>query len=510
MVHTWSRDRAAERIKKRLQEVKTVSIINYTRDLSLESIPSNKAYRMKASHLYIDILNLRAMLHVTENESETCHKRTLRFLDLQYRAIHRALSWCDALRVDFHNQRLHAVIAKPYDSEDSAEAKRIDRAVAITQLITDVLQETGDDDEHIPNPKIRVGIDSGEALAVNNGRSGGREPLFLGNPANRAAKLSGGGSPEGIYLTNHARNVIGLPNAGEEANLPLTAAQIKECQDRANLGVTSETIIEEWRTDLADRPIGTFKFFRHTPPLRTLDISVLTPGNSRRQEAVSLYADIAGFTAFVAENIGENSEDVVRIFHVIRAELDAVLMSDFDGRRIRFIGDCIHGLQCEGTDKTTDEIETISAATLCAGALRSSFELALEKLEEAEVATGSLGLSIGFEYGPMTVSRLGMQGDRTRCSVSRGVLASEVEQERCSGDETAVGPIAYGKGSDGVRALFGKSRKVKKADYNEVVEELASAGDQAAGAAKKAAFAGAAPAIARSADVQIRPHTENE
>ena len=50
-----------------------------------------------------------------------------------------------------------------------------------------------------------------------------------------------------------------------------------------------------------------------------MDIPALTPGNSRRQEAVSIYADIDGFTAYVADNIEENAENVVRVLHVLRA-----------------------------------------------------------------------------------------------------------------------------------------------------------------------------------------------
>jgi class 3 adenylate cyclase len=96
-------------------------------------------------------------------------------------------------------------------------------------------------------------------------------------------------------------------------------------------------------------------------------------------EAVSVYADIDGFTKFVAEHIGQNAEHVVKCFHVIRSELDRTLSSDFDGRRIRFIGDCIHGLLMEGTAYSTDKEETVSTATLCAAALRSSFNLAIER-----------------------------------------------------------------------------------------------------------------------------------
>ncbi|WP_336977427.1 transcriptional regulator [Altererythrobacter fulvus] len=508
MAKDWKHDRAADHIEKKIKDVKTVTIVDYRRDVSLENIPANKAFRVDGVHLYADILNLTDMLNVTADEGVTCHRRTLRFLNLHYRAVHRILARCDARRVDFHNQRLHALIAKPYSSENNAEAKRVRRAVAIAQLIIDVLHETGDDDEHIPDADVRVGIDTGEALAVNNGRRGGREPLFLGEPANHAAKMSGGGSSTGIYLTNNARLAIGLAEAARPANTPLTTAEIAACQDAADLGVSKDTIVAEWREDLKKNPIGSFEFSRHTPPLRTLDITTLTPANTKRQEAASVYADIDGFTAYVARHIEDSSEDVVRVFHVIRAELDRVLTCDFDGRRIRFIGDCLHGLLCDGTVHTTDDEETVSTATLCAGALRSSFELALEKLGAEGIDTEGLGLAIGFEFGPMNVTRLGMQGDRVRCSVSRGVLASETEQTRCSGDETAIGPLAHDAGTKAVRDLFGSRRKVKGLDYNEAVEALAEKGDDTASAAKRAAFS--MPAIAAASERVIRPYSEHK
>src|SRR6185312_14680929 len=161
-------------------------------------------YRLHGAHLYADILNLVDMLNVTDVEGETCHRRTLRFLNLHYRAVHRILQRVDAIFVDFHNQRLHSVVAKPYDSE----VKRVQRAVAIGKLIIDVLAQTGEDADH-PAAKVRVGIDSGKALAVNNGRRGHREPLFLGEPANHAAKRAGGGRATGMYLTNRTRKGIG-------------------------------------------------------------------------------------------------------------------------------------------------------------------------------------------------------------------------------------------------------------------------------------------------------------
>jgi class 3 adenylate cyclase len=480
---TWNKDRAKKRIDDKIESLslKDIEIKDYVRDTDLTGLPSTVAYRVDGVHLYADILNLKDMLHVTDVEGETCHKRTLRFLNLHYRAVHRIINRVDSMLVDFHNQRLHSVFAKPYDDE----AKRVHRAVATGQLIIDVLAQTGEDADH-PAAEVRVGIDTGKALAVNNGRRGHREPLFLGEPANHAAKRAGGGTATGIYLTNKARKVIGLPEATSEDNTPLTAAQIEASQRAAKLDVTAEQIVTEWQEDLKNNPIGAFEFKGHTPPFATLDIEALSAKNSRRQDAATVYGDLDGFTAYVGKNIGTDAgaKNVVRALHVLRSELDAVLHEDFQGRKVRFIGDCVHGLLVEGTAQTTEAEETISNMTLCAAGMRSSFDLAISHLNANGTDATSLGLAVGFEYGPMNVTRLGMKGELIRCSVSRGVVAAEKEQARCSGTETAIGQVAYDNGTDAVRAIFVDARKRSKLDYDTAVAEMSSKNDKTARAAK--------------------------
>lgn len=480
---SWSKDRASKRIEARLtaMPIDQIQIKNYVRDTDLGNLPTNVAYRIDGVHLYADILNLVDMLNVTAVEGETCHRRTLRFLNLHYRAVHRILRRVDAIFVDFHNQRLHSVVAKPYDSE----ASRIRRAVAIGQLIIDVLAQTGEDADH-PAANVRVGIDSGNALAVNNGRRGHREPLFLGEPANHAAKRAGGGRAAGIYLTNKARSAIGLKDAANENTTPLSSTEIADCKAKAKLGATADEIVKEWKEDLKNNPIGTFGFSGHTPPFSSLDIEQLSVKNSRRQDAATVYADIDGFTAYVSRNIAQDStaKHVVRSLHVLRSELDAVLHTDFQGRKVRYIGDCVHGLAVEGTAQTSNEQETISNLTLCLGAMRSSFGLAISKLKDNGTDATSLGLAIGFEYGPMNVTRLGIKGELVRCSASRGVLAAENEQCRCNGKESAIGATAYAKATDAVRAVFGTGRKRADLTYDTAIKELSEKNDAAARAAK--------------------------
>jgi class 3 adenylate cyclase len=500
---TWNEDRATKRINAKIEglALKDIEIREYVRDTSLAGLPGNVAYRVNGAHLYADILNLRDMLNVTDVEGETCHRRTLRFLNLHYRAVYRILQRVDAVFVDFHNQRLHSVVTKPYDTETD----RVHKAVALGKLIIDVLALTGEDADH-PAAKVRIGIDSGEALAVNNGRRGHREPLFLGEPANHAAKRASGGKVVGIYLTNRARKVIGLAAVQNEDTSPLTDDEVKSSQDKAKLGVTAEQIVKEWKDDLDQNPIGIFAFSGHTPPFSTLDIEDMSVKNSRRQDAATVYADIDGFTNYVARNIStdEKAKHVVRALHVLRSELDAVLHEDFSGRKVRFIGDCVHGLLVEGTAQTTDAEETVSNMTLCAGGMRSSFRLALKRLKDKGTDATSLGLAIGFDYGPMNVTRLGMKGDLVRCSVSRGVLNAENEQKYCLGTETAIGKKAYDSGNGAVRSIFGDKRKRANLDYALAVQELAAKNDRAATASKAAAAAGLLkPATAAAAPISF-------
>jgi class 3 adenylate cyclase len=486
---TWKKDRASDRIAARIKELPLteIEIKEFVRDTDLANLSRNVAYRIDGVHLYADILNLSDILHVTEVEGETSHRRTLRFLNLHYRAVYRILQRVDAILVDFHNQRLHSVIAKPYDSE----IKRVQRAVATAKLVIDVLEQTGEDADH-PSAKVRVGIDTGKALAVSNGRRGHREPLFLGRPANHAAKRASSGKDVGIFLTNEARWVLGLKKVEVEDATALSENEIKTCQDNANLGVTTDEIVKEWKDDLASNPIGSFEFSGHTPPFSSLDIEGLSPKNSRRQDAATVYADLDGFTAYVSKNLAndDSAKHVVRSLHVLRSELDSVLHADFAGRKVRFIGDCVHGLAAEGTAQTTDETETISNMTLCSGGLRSSFNLAVAKLRESGTDVSSLGLQIGFEYGPMNATRLGMKGELIRCSVSRGVIAAEIEQGRCTGNETAIGAVAYSKASDAIRTLFGQTRKRADLDYYTAVNELSEKNDRTAKAARAMGAAG--------------------
>jgi hypothetical protein len=128
---TWNEDSSKSRIATRLAEVNNVTIKDYVRDTDLTSLGTSVAYRVDGVHLYVDIINIKELLETTTADGERAHKRALRFLNNHYRAVRNILQSVDAIQVDFHNQRLHAVFAKPYNDE----AARVHKAVATAQLI---------------------------------------------------------------------------------------------------------------------------------------------------------------------------------------------------------------------------------------------------------------------------------------------------------------------------------------------------------------------------------------
>src|SRR5581483_1029163 len=184
-----------------------------------------------------------------------------------------------------------------------------------------------------------------------------------------------------------------------------------------------------------------FSFFRPTPPLRDLKFADLRPSNTARAGMSSLFADIDGYTAFVDDAIRQGPakiKEAVAAIHVLREELNDVLREDFGGKRVRFIGDCIHGLIVEGK-QADDAAKAVLTSALCASGMRSSFELCAELVPGVR----DLDLAIGIEYGPIPLTRIGKPGDESiRCAAGCAVVVSEREQQAIDGGGVRLGEQA--------------------------------------------------------------------
>ncbi|MEH3036186.1 MAG: hypothetical protein PGN23_06800 [Sphingomonas adhaesiva] len=447
-----------------------------------------------AVHVYVRAISYDDVRVENGQETEASHKRALAFLNLLYVSGDRAVQAIGAQRVDFHGARMHAVVTEP--TGQASLGARLSRALAIARDMTDLaraIDRTLPDGSRFPL-RFRIGVDAGTCIAINSGRSDDREPVFIGPAANHAAKLADG-DREGIYLSDRLRRMLGLQTAGsldleraQEVPAYLVAAAAERFRASGSAARLEEFLRDQRGGEVTPLSPSAFTFHRHTPPLSGIDYAALSPSRSVRMPLASVFADLDRYTAYVDHCMATGClPDAVRLLHVLRSEFNAVLQRDFGGRKVRFIGDCIHGLLAVGTSFETDEQATIELATQCAGALRSSFELCQRIVEHAD----RLGLAIGFEYGWTPVTRIGIRGERSvRTASSLASRGSERCQRQCGGDETMIGEAAYDRAPVPVRKLFGPSRIASGLTYDDV----ATAGTPVA---PKVAAA-AAPAILSS------------
>jgi class 3 adenylate cyclase len=415
----------------------------------LSRMPLSEAFVVEGAHLYGQLLDFEDLVTEHGQENESAHRRLLRFLHMHYRVWDSLVDGDDGDRIDYHGARLHAVVASPVGDP----AAQIERAVALARKLTEAAQKVGQ--AHGFPSRIRFGIDHGKCLAMTTGRgTHERDTLFLGRPANHAAKLVASGSEQGIFLTETAKKRAaagavrehGSVRTFDEAYIQGAARKYAfDSLDRTASAVASDS----------SEPM--FRFKRPALPLSTVKFSELAPANSVRMGMASIFADIDGFTHFVDQAIQGGSEKIreaVKIVHVIREELNSVLKEDFGGKRVRFIGDCIHGCVAEG-EQADDPIESVRQAVLCGNAMWSSFRLCLEALK----SDAAIDLAVGIEYGPTPLTRLGHRGDDSvRCAASRATVTAERTQQAIEHGGIRLGAVAAGIADPAVRKHFSYGR----------------------------------------------------
>lgn len=526
---TWSAERARKRIEGFQDTTPQVKIERFEEDYlprrareralyaaagvrrpeapPLYDLPDGAAVIVPdAVHVYVRALSYDDVRLEKGVETPAGHARGLSFLHLLYGAGDRAVEAIGAQRVDHHGARMHAVIAEPAGAANLAA--RIGQAIALARELTDLAREAAGTiarQQQFPL-RFRIGIDAGTCVALNSRRSDEREPVFIGPAANHAAKLAAG-DEEGVYMSDRVRGALGLPVAG--SLLMEQASRISEQDvfgalrhfgryDARGTAIRLDRWIEEARTNPTTvLSPSDFKFHEHSPPLRSIKYENLSPAKSIRMDLVSLFADLDEYTAYIDHCMATGCLDTaVRLLHILRCEFNAVVQEDFGGRKVRFIGDCIHAIIAAGRT-AVDPATSVQLAAQCAGGLRSSFDLCQEMVEHAD----RLGLAIGFELGPTPVSRIGIRGPRSvRVASSLATRASERLQQGCGGEHTVIGPNAYAAAPASVRKLFGLSRIVSDLSYDDVASSGAGAGAAApAGGTSAAILSGTAADAAAAA-----------
>ncbi len=418
---SWDYDRSLQRSWTKYEETDGTTVTPVTKKTDFDNISLTGPRRVRAAHFYLDVANFTALLG-RDPEAGT-DEDMLRRLHLYAREVTRVVeNDLDATKVHFQGAKLHALAYRPVSDDTAMVVKAVLAAAAVratTTVFNHVFGLSGADAWQTAG-----GVDFGNAVATKNGTGGDRELLFLGRPANMAAKIIG----TGLRLTDEVVELLPetfadyLARASDDTCwyfAPSVGALEKLIADHGYSWTQAQTR-KRLEQAAADYPPGTATV---SGVADTIDKDTLGLSNTKRVDGVSLFADVDGFTRYVEEAaaVDEDLVEAVRAYHVIRSEMRATAVEDYKALRIQYQGDRMQAL---GYLPLGDEKAAAVRAVRITAALTSAVNYVLPQV----IGAAARPLAIGLAAGSTLVSKLGEHGNRDLvCLGSATVEAARIQ-----------------------------------------------------------------------------------
>jgi class 3 adenylate cyclase len=435
----WDEKRSRERIAAHLESMGKIEIEDLAREADLETLlTETRCRRIEGAHAYAEISNFPSIVSTATGDDL---REAVRALNIwQRRAIAIAEDTFDGVFVHFQGPRMHVLFYRPYDEQQQAT-----RAVLLLLALDDLARmQFNPRFSALADFRVRSGCDIGTVVGTRNGVNGDRELLFVGDPANWAAKIITGRR----RITVTQRIVDALPSD--------IAQYAAEPQDEGGPRVVSCTsselanLLKAYGFDYnaaahgqeIDRDIDALDLedVGISGARVRIDLDSLSVRNNKLVTGASVFGDIDGFTAYVTDADAESDEDVVealRVFAAIRKELAFVVKRDHAGVRVQYQGDRTQALVHLPDG---DEAGIAEEGVRIAAAMQSSFEITLK---EALPAANPLKLAVGVDIGTTLASKLGAHGQRDRICIGDPVDGGAAIQQACDGDEVGISSATY-------------------------------------------------------------------
>ena len=451
----WDYIRSKERIQKHLDEMGEIKIEKLKRDADLNSLLSETCCReIYGAHVYVSVSNF-AHLASGSAEDEDRYKELIQAVHIYQREVSRIVEGdgiFDGVRVHFQGPKLHALFFRPIDASAKISAKAVLLQLVLKDFVASVFNPAFPE---FSDFKVAGGADIGDAIGTRNGSHGDRELLFLGDPANHAAKII---SSHGcLRLTNRVYDE--LPEDLQEICASVTGeADLYQIQTVASsklddltkkYGVGWDREASRKRID-ADKEQFPLEDISYSGADKLIDIDELTIRNNKRVLAASVFGDTTGFTAYISASASdEQKKERLREFHAIRKEMAEVVRKDFNGIRVQFQGDRVQGLVHLPKD---DDAGISTEAVDIAVGLQSSMEKSLKDCLPA--IKNNIFLAAGVDQGTTLVTKLGTRGHRDRICLGEPVEGAAASEERCEDKEIGVSKVVYDELPDRLKNHF--------------------------------------------------------
>ena len=391
---SWSEAKAQERVKEQLKSIGEIEVKPLAREVTdLEALLSETTCRdIFGAHVYVDVTNFTELSsNAMERDS---YKRLIQATHVYQRELTRIVeNVFGEFRVHFPGLQDTRFVLPAVNADESIATRAALLLLVTSDFVRSVFNREFPDYSHW---SVGSGADIGNAIGTRNGMRGGRELLFIGNPANLAAKLLMDTST--LRLTKRLFQALpkdlqdcctqtksgDLPHPGVSGKAGRTMQVARNILDRKK---SAERIADDHKA----LPLTSIDY---SDADALIDFETLSEANNKKVLGVSVFADVSGFTKFASNAKDEAAKaSALKVFHVIRKELTKVGETDYDGVRVQFQGDRIQVLfHLPKADEKKIAVEAVSAAV----GMLSSFEQVIKKeLPEAE----GLALKIGVDLG---------------------------------------------------------------------------------------------------------------
>lgn len=426
---SWKFETSLERIKKKYEETADLEVSKLSREMDFENIGLKHPKKIRGAHLYIDVVNLREIQSETFGQAGE-EEEFLRRMHIYGRELTRITEEdFTSAKVHFQGPKLHAVTYRPIDQDDDIVAQAVTLAAAVALSVDKAFNILFDGYEF----EIAAGIDLGDAVATKNNVKGDRELLFLGKPANVAAKIVN----TGIRITSRVAEVLPesfidfLTDKGDdvfEGELPgdFVDEQVTEYEWSWSLAQSKERLEEA----IEQFPEGCANI---ADAQGEIEKNKLSLSNSKRVDGVSIFADVDGFTQYVDEAyaVDEDLKEAVRAYHVFRSEMRYCAVEDSGALRIQYQGDRMQALDFLPIN---DDAAIAMSAIDVAGALNASVTHTLPEV----IPNAVRKLAIGQSMGRTLISRLGEHGQPDVMCLGPATSEAAEFQLSLEGGETGI------------------------------------------------------------------------
>src|SRR6266566_8861336 len=296
---SWNYQRSMDRICTHLEDMGDIQVEKLRKEADLEQLLSETTCRdIYGAHVYVQVSNF-ARLASDGPYAEDDYKRLIQGVHIYERAMTRIVEGLGGVLVHFQGPKLHALFYQPIDDGEELATRAILLQLVLKDFVKTIFNPAFPDCDDFT---IAGGTDLGNAIGTMDGINGDRELLFVGAPANHAAKIISTANrlrlTQQIYdaLPDALRAMCFQTDDGPYQVLPVSSDDLDALLKSHGLTWNRDASASNVEDDKKHFPLKDIGYSSAEAPIDLDDLSI---SNNKRVLGASIFADVSGFTGYI-------------------------------------------------------------------------------------------------------------------------------------------------------------------------------------------------------------------